>query len=105
MDIPNIDFMIQFRVALSLLVLLQCFGHAGRSGQPAVAVLLAEPSIFQIKKKNNKTKLRTVAKPENNIKDEPIDDNDLEIPPETPGLDDTEVVTEYKKKTEVRIQE
>jgi superfamily II DNA helicase RecQ len=108
MDIPNIDLVIQFMVAHSLSVLVQRFGRAGRLGQPAVAILFAEPSVFQVKKKNNVTKLATVAEPEDHIKDEPIDDNDLELPLEAPGLDDTGtevVLTEYKKKTEIGMQD
>jgi superfamily II DNA helicase RecQ len=105
MDIPDIEFVIQFRVALSLSILVQRFGRAGRSGQPAVAILFAKPSVFQVKKKNNTTRVRTVAEPENNIKDEPMEDDDLELPAETPGLDKTEIVTEYKKKTEVGMHD
>jgi superfamily II DNA helicase RecQ len=103
MDIPDIDFVIQFMVALSLLILIQHFGRAGRSGQPVVAILLTEPSVFQVKKKNNVT--RTVAESENNIKEEPIHNNDIELPLDTLGLDDADIATEYRKKMEVRMHD
>jgi superfamily II DNA helicase RecQ len=103
MDIPDIDFVIQFMVALSLSILIQRFGRAGRSGQPAVAILLTEPSVFQVKKKNNVT--RTVAESENNIKEEPIDDNDIELSLDTLGLDDADIAMEYRKKTEVGMRD
>jgi superfamily II DNA helicase RecQ len=106
MDIPDIDLVIQFMVAQSLSILTQRFGRAGRSGQPAVAILLAEPSVFQVKKKNNVT--RAVAESEDGIvKEEPIDDNlnEMESPLDAPGLGDTDGVTEYRKKTETGMQD
>jgi superfamily II DNA helicase RecQ len=102
MDIPDIDSVIQFMVALSLSILIQYFGRAGRSGQPVVAILLTEPSVFQVKKKNNVTK--TIAESENNIK-EPIHNNNIELSLDTLGLDDADIVTEYRKKTEVRMHD
>ena len=78
-------------------ILIQRFGRAGRSGQPVIAVLLAEPSVFQVKKKNHVTK--TI---EENIREEPIL-NDDEI--DTLGIEDTDVVTEYRKKLEVGMQD
>ena len=95
MDIPDIDCIVQFMVALSLSILVQRFGRAGRSGQPVIAVLLAEPSVFQVKKKNNVTK--TV--------EEPVDDDDIELSLDSLGLEDTDVVTEYRKKMEVGMQD
>ncbi|KAH9966622.1 P-loop containing nucleoside triphosphate hydrolase protein [Russula dissimulans] len=47
MDIPDIERVVQFSVPTSLSVLNQCAGRAGRSGQHALAILLAEPSGFQ----------------------------------------------------------
>jgi superfamily II DNA helicase RecQ len=109
MDIPDIAFVVQFMVASSLSVLIQRFGRAGRSGQPAVALLLAEPSVFQVKKKNQEknTITRTVpAESEEYIKEEPIDDsNDLELPLDAVGLDSADVVTQYRKKTEIGMQD
>ncbi|KAI0744930.1 P-loop containing nucleoside triphosphate hydrolase protein [Earliella scabrosa] len=49
MDIPDIDISVQFLAASSLSVWMQRAGRAGRAGQPAMAILLVEPSIFQIK--------------------------------------------------------
>jgi superfamily II DNA helicase RecQ len=51
MDIPDIERVMQFMVPTSLLVLTQCFGRAGHTGQQAIAILLVEPSVFQMKKK------------------------------------------------------
>ena len=102
MDIPNIDLVVQFMVAQSLSILTQRFGRAGRSGQPALAILLTEPSVFQVKKKSNAT--RSVADLEDSVKEEPNDDH-AELLSETLGLDDVDAVTEYRKKTEVGIQD
>ncbi|KAI0692066.1 P-loop containing nucleoside triphosphate hydrolase protein, partial [Cerioporus squamosus] len=49
MDIPDIDMSIQFLAASSLSVWIQRAGRAGRTGQHAFAILLVEPSIFNIK--------------------------------------------------------
>ena len=100
MDIPDIDCVVQFMVALSLSILIQRFGRAGRSGQPVIAVLLAEPSVFQVKKKNDVTKLVEV-----NIKEEPIDnlEDDIELSLGALSMEETDV--EYRKKVEVGMQD
>ena len=95
MDIPDIDCVVQFMVALSLPILIQRFGRAGRSGQPVIAILLAEPSVFQVKKKNNVNK----------IKEEPIDEDEVELSLDSLGLEDKDVVTEYRKKVESGMQD
>jgi hypothetical protein len=108
MDIPDIELVIQFMVAHSLSVLIQRFGRAGRSGQPAVALLLAEPSVFQVKKKATKTGTTQGTMPANleeseYVKEETIDD--LDLPSDAVGLDAADVVTQYKKKTETGMQD
>jgi superfamily II DNA helicase RecQ len=55
MDIPDIECVIQFMVPASLSVLTQRFGQAGCAGQQAIAILLAEPSVFQMKKTQSTT--------------------------------------------------
>lgn len=93
-------------VAHSLSILTQRFGRAGRSGLPATAILFTEPSIFQVKKKNNLTKaIADSAESEDVVKEEP-DDGHAYLLSATQGLDDAaDAVTEYKKKTEAGIQE
>ncbi|KAH9965470.1 P-loop containing nucleoside triphosphate hydrolase protein [Russula dissimulans] len=54
MDIPDIERVVQFAVPTSLSVLNQRAGRAGRSGQHALVILLAEPSVFQTVKKRKK---------------------------------------------------
>lgn len=91
-------------VALSLSILTQRFGRAGRSGQPALAILLAEPSVFQVKKKNNATRVGAIAQSEDVVKEEPNDEQ-VDLLSATIDLDDTDTVTEYRKKTETGMQE
>jgi superfamily II DNA/RNA helicase len=52
MDIPDIEREVQYMVAPSLSVHVQRLGRTGRSGKPALSILLAEPSVFQTVKKN-----------------------------------------------------
>ena len=91
-------------VAHSLSILTQRFGRAGRSGQPATAILLTEPSVFQVKKKTNAT--RSIAEPEDVVKDEPNDEN-VDLLSEALGLDDIDAATspEYRKKMEAGMQD
>ncbi len=49
MDIPDIDISVQFLVAGLLSVWMQCAGRAGHAGQHALAILLVEPGIFEVK--------------------------------------------------------
>jgi superfamily II DNA/RNA helicase len=105
MDIPNVDCVVQFMVALSLSILIQRFGRAGRSGQPVIAILLTEPSVFQVRKKNEATRRsgrtpRTADNAEDTIKEEPTDDDSMGLLSHAAGKDETGVVTEYRKKTE-----
>lgn len=105
MDICDINLVVQFIVANLLSILTQCFGCTGRSGQPAITILLAEPSEFQIKKKNNTT--QSVADPKllkDTVKEEP-NDKHIELQSETLGLDNVDMVTEYRKKMEAGIQD
>lgn len=105
-DIPDIDLVVQFMVAHSLSILTQRFGRAGRSGRPAIAILLAEPSVFQVKKKKSVTKpIAETAGSEDAVKEEP-DDEHIYLPSETQGLDDTaDACTEYRKKTEAGLHD
>jgi superfamily II DNA/RNA helicase len=107
MDIPDIDCVVQFMVALSLSVLVQRFGRAGRSGQPVVAILLTEPSVFQVRKKNEITRNsgRTPRTAEDTIKEEPTDDDSMGLSSHAAGPDEAGTVTEYRKKMEVGMQE
>ncbi|KAF8240042.1 P-loop containing nucleoside triphosphate hydrolase protein, partial [Tricholoma matsutake] len=50
MDIPNVSCVIQFMVPPSLSVWTQCLGHAGRSGEPTIVILLIEPSVYKLQK-------------------------------------------------------
>jgi superfamily II DNA helicase RecQ len=50
MDIPDIERVVQFMLPSSLLILIQRFGRFGRSGQPALAILLVEATAFHTKK-------------------------------------------------------
>lgn len=49
MDIPDIAFSVQFLAPTSLSVWTQRSGRAGRSGTQAFAILLVEPTVFQVK--------------------------------------------------------
>lgn len=84
MDISDIDCVVQFMVPSSLSVLTQRFGRAGRSGQAALTILLAEPTAFHIKKKNASVTQETAVKMES-------DENE-------PDLDEEPVA--YRKKIE-----
>ena len=62
MDIPDVERVVQFAISASLSVLSQRVGRAGHSGQHALGILLAEPSVFQtVKKKKVKTQNVTAA--------------------------------------------
>jgi superfamily II DNA helicase RecQ len=50
MDIPDVSCVIQFMVPPMLSVWTQCLGRAGRSGEPAIVILLVEPSVYKLKK-------------------------------------------------------
>lgn len=39
---------VHFKIPSSLIIWLQHYGQAGRSDQPAIVILLVEPSIFQV---------------------------------------------------------
>src|SRR5262245_47504149 len=55
MHIPNLDRAVQYMTPSSIDTHYQRFGRIGRSGQPALSILLAEPSVFQTVK-NKKPK-------------------------------------------------
>jgi superfamily II DNA/RNA helicase len=46
-DIPDIDFVVQFLLPDSLTTLIQRLGRAGRGGRPAIVILLVEDSAYQ----------------------------------------------------------
>jgi superfamily II DNA helicase RecQ len=72
MDIANVDCEVQYMAAPTLSVHVQRLGRTGRSGQPALSILLAEPSIFQTVKKN---KLKKNQKDDVAVKAEDLDDD------------------------------
>lgn len=97
MDISDIEREVQYMAPSSLSVHVQRLGRTGRSGQPALSILLAEPSVFQTMKKNKPKK--------NNLKDtitvklEDLDASDDIVNSEGEGcIDDVEI--KYKKKLE-----
>jgi superfamily II DNA helicase RecQ len=57
MDIGDISRVIGFMVPPSLSVWTQRFGRAGRSGEPAIAILLVEPSVYQLRRKSQANKI------------------------------------------------
>ena len=77
MDIANIIRVVQYMVPSSLSVFLQRLGRAGRNKEPAIGILLVEPSVFQTMKK----KL-----PKGSTKDNPVKVEDIEV--EIPDGDD-----------------
>ena len=50
MDIQDVPCVIQFMLLPSLSVWMQRLGRAGRSGEPAIVILLVEPSVFKLRK-------------------------------------------------------
>ena len=98
LDIPDIEQVIQYMVPSSLSICVQHFGRAGRNGQPAIAILLAEPSAFQTKKKN-KTKVEA-NKDDVLVKSEPIDDTFLDSEDEGDRDGELGMGMEYRKKLE-----
>ena len=104
----------QFSVPTSLSVLNRRIGCAGRSGQHAIGILLAEPSVFQVVKKRKKPEEEKKEKTRKGdpvpntlsaIKDELSDDEylDSDIMQE-PVQDDDEAQVERKKKMESGLQ-
>jgi superfamily II DNA helicase RecQ len=72
LDIPDIDQVVQFMVTTTLNEWIQHYGRAGRGGQPATAILLLEPSAFQIQKKKSKRKGKHKCKAVKSKVNEPI---------------------------------
>jgi superfamily II DNA helicase RecQ len=95
MDIPDIEQVVQYMVPESLSVYTQRFGRAGRSGQPAIAILLAEPSVFQTK--NSKKTLPVVNTNNTIVKTEILDEDNIDLPADD---DDECQDPEYRKKLE-----
>jgi superfamily II DNA helicase RecQ len=115
MDIPDIEHVVQFAVPTSLLVLNQCVGHAGCSGQHALAIILVEPSVFQTVKKKKKAEENKKAKTQRGdpeldalheiVKIELNKDEDLDLATiQASILDNDEAQIEHKKKMEAGIQ-
>ncbi|KAF8222271.1 P-loop containing nucleoside triphosphate hydrolase protein, partial [Tricholoma matsutake] len=50
MDIQDVSHVIQFMVPPLLSVWMQHLGRAGRSGAPAIVILLVEPSVYKLRK-------------------------------------------------------
>jgi len=50
MDICNVLRIVNYLVPSSESVYIQRIGHGGRNGEPAVAILLIEPSVYQLQK-------------------------------------------------------
>lgn len=88
MDIPDIERVIQFMLPLSLSTLIQRFGRAGRSGQPALAILLVEATAFHLRKNTRRNEQVTI-KVELDENGAPMEGEEEEE--ETPG---------YRKKVE-----
>jgi superfamily II DNA/RNA helicase len=101
MDIPDIERVIQFMVPSSLSVCIQRFGRAGRSGQASIAILLAEQSVFQTKKKPRSSETpATGPESETTTKIEIADDEELHMALHGPERDSEAVDVNYKKKVE-----
>ncbi|EPS93211.1 hypothetical protein FOMPIDRAFT_1056167 [Fomitopsis schrenkii] len=79
LDISDIRRVIQFQVPKSLSQWLQRYGRAGRDGQPAVAIILVQPSVFKVVKAQVKKEAATSAT-HSNI---PRDDTEGDPPPNT----------------------
>lgn len=50
MDISDVDRVVQYMIPSSLSVWIQRLGRAGRSGRPAIVIILVEPSVFKTRK-------------------------------------------------------
>ena len=62
---------------------VQRFGRAGRSGQPAIAILLAEPSVFQAKKKQQPAAVKDgICEGEEDHGDDDDENHDDDVPKE-----------------------
>jgi len=114
MDIPDIECIVQFGVPHSLSVLNQRAGRAGRSGQHVLAVVLAEPSVFQTIKKRKKQEGENKVKTQGGdrasdalqvIKTKSDEDEDLDLANlQSLVLDDDGTQIEHKKKLEAGLQ-
>lgn len=51
MDVPRLPRVVQFKSTTNLLQWSQHAGRGGRNGEPAYALMLVEPSVFQVVKK------------------------------------------------------
>jgi superfamily II DNA helicase RecQ len=52
MDIPDVARVVGFMIPTSLSVWVQRYGRVGRNSEPGEAILLVEPSVYQLKKEN-----------------------------------------------------
>jgi superfamily II DNA helicase RecQ len=99
MDIPDVDHSVQYMVPSSLSVWTQCAGCIGRSGQPALAILLVEPSVFQTKKKKGATGTKENAEDESSGDED--EDNEVNEDCTSPDKENSAAsAAEHKKKVE-----
>ncbi|THG96112.1 hypothetical protein EW026_g5664 [Hermanssonia centrifuga] len=115
LDIPDIDRVVQYMLPKTLNEWVQHYGRAGRGGQPAMGILLVEPSAF--KKIKVKKQVSDASKPTNKRKvpDVPVEsdsedpnENDLECDEMADdGAETTnhDSVSQYQKKVEPGLRE
>lgn len=85
LDISDIKCVVGFMAPKSLSTWMQRSGRAGRSGSPAISILLVEPYVFQLKKANEQSTNKTKRLNNNSvlIKQEDVED---EVDSEGEGL-------------------
>ena len=98
MDIPDVSHVIQFMVPPTLSVWTQHLGRAGRSGEPAIVILLVEPSVYKLKKS------RGVARPEDpDGEDKDDEDEDVgDVESDTGPIGNADLM--YQKKVEEEMR-
>jgi superfamily II DNA helicase RecQ len=95
MDIQDVSRVIQFMVPPSLSVWTQRLGRAGRAGEPAIVILLVEPSVYKLRKS------RGVVGPED-PDDEDKDDEDEDV---GDGHSDTGLVVSANPTYQKKVKE
>ena len=98
MDIPDVSCVIQFMVPPTLSVWTQCLGHAGRSGELAIVILLVELSVYKLKKSRGVMRPEDPDSEDKNDKDEDMGDGESNAGP----FKNTDLT--YQKKVEEGTQ-
>jgi superfamily II DNA helicase RecQ len=91
-------------VPSSLSILTQHFGRGGRSGEPTVAILLVETSVYQVKSKESESRDNHDEDDDNNDNDDHDHENGGEGNDEGNSNNNDKVGPSYRKKIDDNLR-